>query len=418
MKFCLQVHGCQMNVAEGRRMAELLTAAGAVPVDDLDGADVAIVHTCCVRQSAEDRIFGQLGQLKRWKRERPGRILGVTGCMAQLHGDALIKRCPHVDFVLGTARLGELVSAVASRWPSSLPEQPRAPRPSPLTALVPVMHGCDNFCSYCIVPYVRGRERSRPVADVLGEIRAALANGCREVTLLGQNVNSYAHGFAALLRAVDALDGLARVRFMTSHPKDLGDDLIDALATGRHLCEHVHLPVQHGSDAILAAMNRHYTVGQYRRLLDKLRDRVPGVAVTTDLIVGFPGESDDDFAATLDLVRHARFDAAYTFLYSPRSGTPAAALPHQVDDALKHARLQQLMAVQADISLERNRALVGSAVEVLVEGGSRTDPDTWTGRTRTGKIVLWPHADERVGQLRHIDIDTAQTWTLRGRLEE
>ncbi len=435
----LFVYGCQMNFAEAERMEGQLREIGFEATEDAERADLILMHTCCVRETAEDKAYGKIGEIKRLKREKPSLLFGVTGCMAQKESDALIRRAPHIDFVLGTGRLGELRRVVEELLAEreglqqhivdvaedgALPEEGLPERQGTVSAWVPIMYGCDNFCTYCIVPYVRGRERSRRPEDILAEIRDAAGKGFREVTLLGQNVNSYGKDhrladFAELLRAADKVEGIERVRYMTSHPKDLSEALIAAVRDGRHICEHFHLPVQHGSDRILRAMNRNYTTEKYRRLVDSIRREVPGASLTTDLIVGFPGETEEDFESLLDFLREIRYDAAYTFLYSPRSGTPAAKLEGQVPDEVKHQRLERLMALQNKISLERNRELADTVQEVLIEGPSRTDDAVWTGRTRTGKIVLWPHQEgESVGELAQIKITQPQTWVLKGERQQ
>ena len=425
------VYGCQMNFAEAERMMGQLREIGFERTEDTEAADLILMHTCCVRETAEDKAYGKIGEMVRLKREKPSLLFGVTGCMAQKESDAVIRRAPHIDFVLGTGRLGELSRVVedllSERAPhvvdvaedGTLPENVMPLRQGTVSAWVPIMYGCDNFCTYCIVPYVRGRERSRRPEDILAEMRDAATRGFREVTLLGQNVNSYGKDhkladFAELLREADKVEGIEHVRFMTSHPKDLSPRLIAAVRDGKHLCEHFHLPVQHGSDAILKAMNRNYTTEKYRELVRAIRREVPGASLTTDLIVGFPSETDADFAALLDFLREIRYDAAYTFLYSPRSGTPAAKMDGQVPDEVKHERLERLMALQNQISLEINDQLSGTVQEVLVEGPSRTDKNIWTGRTRTGKIVLWPHRGEAVGELVRVRITQPQTWVLKG----
>ncbi|MBR1885097.1 MAG: tRNA (N6-isopentenyl adenosine(37)-C2)-methylthiotransferase MiaB [Schwartzia sp.] len=425
------VYGCQMNFAEAERMAGQLREIGFESTEDAERADLVLMHTCCVRETAEGKAYGKIGEIKRLKREKPSLLFGVTGCMAQKESDALIRRAPHIDFVLGTGRLGELRRVVEEllldRVPhfvdvsegGALPEKVTPARQGTVSAWVPIMYGCDNFCTYCIVPYVRGRERSRRPEDILAEMRDAAARGVREVTLLGQNVNSYGKDhkladFVDLLREADKVEGIERVRFMTSHPKDLSERLVEAVRDGKHLCEHFHLPVQHGSDSILKVMNRNYTTEKYRELAQAIRREVPGASLTTDLIVGFPGETDADFEALLDFLREIRYDAAYTFLYSPRSGTPAAKMDGQVPDEVKHERLERLMALQNEISLEINERLSGTVQEVLVEGPSRTDETIWTGRTRTGKIVLWPHQGETAGELARVKITQPQTWVLKG----
>ena len=430
-KLKILTYGCQMNVADSERMAGLLQKIGYTLTDDADAADLILINTCCVRATAEDKIFGQIGRFKNLKREKPSLILGVTGCMAQKEGENLTKRAPHIDFVLGTGQSSEVArvveslererkhfidtSNVSGQW-SVISGQCFPLRGGQVSTFVPIMYGCNNFCTYCIVPYVRGRERSRKPEEIFGEVRQAVAEGFKEITLLGQNVNSYSGGmtFAELLTAVDKIDGVERLRFMTSHPKDLSDELIAAIAGGKSICEHIHLPVQYGSDKILKRMNRVYTVEKYLRLVEKIRAAIPAVSLTTDLIVGFPGETDDDFKETLDFIKAVRFDAAFTFIYSKRSGTPAATFENQIDDATKHRRLEELMKVQNEISLAKNLALENSAVEVLVEGASKTDKNIFTGRTRTNKLILFEHGSEQPGELVNVKIAQAQTWLLKG----
>ncbi len=434
------VYGCQMNIADAERMAGQLAAIGYERTDDMMQADLILLNTCCVRETAEDRVYGKIGEIKHIKEQHPSLIFGITGCMAQKEGEKLIRRAPHIDFVLGTGHVDELTQVVRqlemkhehivqtelSQRAAETPEESAAPlvqREGKLSAWIPIMYGCNNFCTYCIVPYVRGRERSRHPQDILREVGQAVRDGYSEVTLLGQNVNSYGRGldeagadFASLLRAVDAVDGIKRVRFMTSHPKDLSDEVIKAIAEGQHLCEHIHLPVQYGSNRILKAMNRVYTVESYRALVQRIREAIPDVALTTDMIVGFPGETEEDFQATLDFVREMRYDSAYTFIYSPRSGTPAAAMPDQVPEDVKHNRLNRLMAVQNQISLEINEGLLGRELEIMVEGPSKNREDIWAGRTRTNKIVLFQHSGEQPGEFRQVRITHPQTWVLKGEL--
>lgn len=429
-KLKLITYGCQMNVADSERMAGLLQQIGYTLTDELDDADLILINTCCVRATAEDKVFGQIGRFKALKQLKPALILGVAGCMAQKEGENLIKRAPHVDFVLGTGQSSEVARVVQSIERerrhfvdiSNVDEQPNPLdatsrcRGGGVSTFVPIMYGCNNFCTYCIVPYVRGRERSRKPSEIFAEVNQAVAEGFKEITLLGQNVNSYAGGmsFAELLSGVDKVEGVERLRFMTSHPKDLSEELIAAMASGKHICEHIHLPVQYGSDKILKRMNRVYTVENYLRLVDKIRVAIPNVSLTTDLIVGFPGETEENFLETLDFVRKVQFDAAFTFIYSKRSGTPAATFDNQIDDATKHRRLEELMTVQNAISLAKNRKLEGSTVEVLVEGASKTDDKIFMGRTRSNKLVLFAHGNERAGDLINVKITQAQTWLLKG----
>ncbi len=427
-------YGCQMNISDSERMAGQLTEMGYTETTELGQADVILINTCCVRESAEDKIHGKIGEIKHLKQSKPHLVFGVTGCMAQKDGDALLKRAPHVDFVLGTNKVHELGNVIRevqasnghivdlSAGDAPLPEDMKVARGGKLSAWVPIMYGCNNFCTYCIVPYVRGRERSRELAEVVREVEEVAAKGFKEVTLLGQNVNSYGKDtngsdFADLLAAVDKVKGIERVRYMTSHPRDLSDKAIEVIRNSAHICKHFHLPVQYGSDKLLKAMNRGYTTDYYRELVKKIRTAVPDASITTDLIVGFPGETAADFQQMLDFLREIRYDAAYTFLYSKRSGTPAAEMEDQVPQEVKKARLQELMDLQNSISLEINEGLKGQNLEVLVEGPSRTDANVWSGRTSTNKIVLWEKSgSEQAGDLVQVEITQPQTWVLKGRL--
>ena len=435
-KAFIGVYGCQMNISDAERMEGQLTTLGYERTEDMARADLILLNTCCVRETAEDKVYGKIGEIKHIKRANPALIFGITGCMAQKEGEALIRRAPHIDFVLGTNKVHELKATVrrlesARRGPvvdvllgdAPLPENVPIERTGRLSAWVPIMYGCNNFCTYCIVPYVRGREHSRRPEDVVREVEEAAAQGFKEITLLGQNVNSYGKdhklaSFAELLLLVDAVKGVERVRYMTSHPKDLSDAVIDAVRQGRHICPHFHLPVQHGSDRILRAMNRVYRKDAYRSLVERIRAAVPDASLTTDLIVGLPGETEEDFEELLDFLREIRYDAAYTFLYSKRSGTPAATMEAQVEDSVKKERLHRLMEVQNEISLEKNAALKGTVQEVLAEGPSRTDEDVWTGRTGTNKIVLWrKKGQETEGDIVRVRITQPQTWVLKGELQ-
>ncbi|MBP8599346.1 MAG: tRNA (N6-isopentenyl adenosine(37)-C2)-methylthiotransferase MiaB [Selenomonas sp.] len=425
------VYGCQMNISDAERMEGQLRTIGYERTDAMGEADLILLNTCCVRETAEDKVYGKIGEIKHLKSQNPELILGITGCMAQKESDKLIKRAPHIDFVLGTNKVHELTQVVqeiqrerghivdTQLGETELPDDVPVMRGGALSAWVPIMYGCNNFCTYCIVPYVRGRERSRLPEDVVKEVEQAIAQGYKEVTLLGQNVNSYGKDhqqadFADLLKMVDAVPGIRRVRFMTSHPKDLSDKVIAAIRDGEHLCEHIHLPVQYGSNRILKAMNRVYTIESYRDLVRRIHEALPEAALTTDLIVGFPGETDDDFQELLAFLKEIRYDSAYTFIYSKRSGTPAATMENQVDELVKKERLNQLMAVQNTISLEINQVLEGKVLEVMVEGPSKHDAAVWNGRTRTNKIVLFPHGEEQAGDFIQVKITQPQTWVLKG----
>ena len=430
-KAFIGVYGCQMNISDAERMEGQLKTIGYERVEEMEGADLILLNTCCVRETAEDKVYGKIGEIKHIKRANPELIFGITGCMAQKESDGLIKRAPHIDFVLGTNKVHELTHVVqeiererghivdTQLGETELPDDVPVARGGKFSAWVPIMYGCNNFCTYCIVPYVRGRERSRLPEDVVAEVREAVAQGYKEVTLLGQNVNSYGKDhkqadFADLLKMVDEVPGIERVRFMTSHPKDLSDKVIATIRDGAHICEHIHLPVQYGSNKLLKAMNRVYTVESYKDLVRRIRQEIPDASLTTDLIVGFPGETDEDFAEMLAFLREIRYDSAYTFIYSKRSGTPAATMENQVDDKIKHQRLEKLMALQNEISLEINQGLQDKVLEVMVEGQSKNDADTWTGRTRTNKIVLFAHGDEQEGDFINVKITQPQTWVLKG----
>ncbi len=434
-KYYIYTYGCQMNENDSERLAGQLKALGYTEAARPDDAGVILLNTCCVRESAEKKVHGKIGELKRLKAADPNLIIGVAGCMAQKDKDKLFKRAPHIDLVLGTnnvhqlgesiAEIGRVRGRVLAVWDQAERLAPGVPtvRKNGIAAWLPIMYGCNNFCTYCIVPYVRGRERSRPLDEVAAEAAELAAQGFREITLLGQNVNSYGKDvpghadFADLLAAVDKVEGIARIRYMTSHPRDMNDKVIAAVKASHHVCEHFHLPIQAGNDTILAAMNRGYSTADYRRLVAAIRAAVPGCSLTTDIIVGFPGESEAMFADTLALVAEVRFDAAYTFLYSQRSGTPAATMENQVPLPVKKERLKRLMDVQNEASLALNRELVGTEVEVLVEGESKNDANKMMGRTRTNKIVIWDKTGrEAPGDLVTVAVTAAQTWVLKGRL--
>lgn len=434
-KYMILSYGCQGNISDSEQMAAQLLQAGCEQVRQLEDADLIILNTCCVRESAEQKIYGKIGELKRLKQLNPDLIIGITGCLAQKDKDNLFRKAPHIDFVSGTFVVHQIVSHIQQVLETrervlavqEITDDPTHVIPvaadGQVAAWVPIMYGCNNFCTYCIVPYVRGRERSRAQNDIIRDIQALVQKGVKEVMLLGQNVNSYGKDrqdnidFADLLTSTDKIEGIERIRYMTSHPRDMNAKVIEAVGAGAKLCEHFHLPIQSGSDTILREMNRGYTTDYYRKLIDEVRKKVPDSSITTDIIVGFPGETAGLFEETLDFLREVRFDAAYTFVYSPRSGTPAAQMPHQVPLAERKERLQQLMQLQNQISLTINETLTGKSLEVLVEGPSKNDAAHWTGRTRTNKIVIWEKGNrEEPGQLLNVKINKAQTWLLKGQL--
>ena len=423
--------GCQMNARDSESIAGMLEEMGMVREDVREKADLILYNTCCVRENAENKALGNVIWLKELKRDRPDMMICVGGCMTQEKGMAatMKARYPFIDVIYGTHNLYRLPEYVYCRLTGGepivevfdmdgevvegLPEH----RSSRHSAFVNIMYGCNNFCSYCIVPYVRGRERSRDPEDILAEVARLLDGGVQEITLLGQNVNSYRGGgaeFANLLRRLDAM-GVPRIRFMTSHPKDLSDELIAAYADLEHLMPALHLPVQAGNDEILQQMNRRYTRERYLDLVRRLRAVRPDIGLTSDIIVGFPGENRAQFEDTLSLVREVRFDAAYTFVYSPRKGTRAAELPDPVSAREKSAWIQELIALQQEISCEALNAQVGRRETILVEGASTRDSGSLGGRTPRGHMVNFPGREALIGRFVEVEITSAGKNTLRGR---
>ncbi|MCK4680965.1 tRNA (N6-isopentenyl adenosine(37)-C2)-methylthiotransferase MiaB, partial [bacterium] len=395
MKVYIETYGCQMNEYDSRVMASILANDGHGMAHDPGTADVVMVNTCTVRERAEARVLGRLRHLRGLMKKEA--VLGIAGCVAQRLGDRLLREVPGLSFVVGTeqywklpdiiesASAGRIVVAVDAGTGESYDDRP-GPDEASLCEFVGVMRGCNNHCSYCIVPYVRGRERSRPTSSIVDEVAGLVALGAREVTLIGQNVNSFSdegRGFANLLGAVAGVAGLQRIRFATSHPKDLSNEVIDAVGSIDKICEHIHLPVQSGSTEVLGAMNRSYTREQYVALAQRIREGIPGVALTTDIIVGFPGETDAQFHETVSLMNEMRFDSAFMFRYSVREGTRAAELADDVPEEVKIARLQTIIGLQQRVTSELNAGLVGSSAEVLVEGPSQRNRELLFGRSRT-----------------------------------
>ncbi|PKQ10337.1 MAG: tRNA (N6-isopentenyl adenosine(37)-C2)-methylthiotransferase MiaB [Actinobacteria bacterium HGW-Actinobacteria-9] len=433
----IRTFGCQMNKHDSERVAGLLRAADMLPAPSDEPADVYVFMTCCVRENADERLRGQVSSLKALKTGgHPDTLIAVGGCIGQRDGERLLHQLPHVDVVFGThnvAHLPELLETArrsklpaieildsSAEFTSDLPSE----REHPWHAWVPITMGCDNFCTYCIVPYVRGRERSRPLDDIVREAEALVADGVLEITLLGQNVNSYGRDlygeprFATVLQRV-AETGVHRIRFATSHPKDLTEETIHVMASTPQVCRSLHLPVQSGSDRILKAMNRVYTQTDYLSLVDRLYAAMPDLALSTDIIVGFPGETEQDFLATIDVVRHARYDQAFTFLYSPRVGTPAAEMREQLPHDVVQERFERLVEIVHTGALSKNLALVGTVQEVLVEGGSKRDSSLITGRTCGNKVVHAPLRDGVLaeslgGTMVDVRVQEAQTWFLSG----
>lgn len=436
-KFFLKTMGCQMNDHDSEVIRGLLLSLGYDETESAEEADLILYNTCCVRENPERKVYAHMAGYRKLKETNPNLIIGICGCMTQQKAELqrILQELPHVDLIFGTHnihRLPELLDRaeggerVVEVWDEAPCEEGQdfrenlpVERSNRLKAFVNIIYGCTNFCTYCIVPYVRGREHSRLPESVVAEVEGLVESGYKEVTLLGQNVNAYgkdlqiATSFSSLLAQLNAIAGLARIRFTTSHPRDMGPDLIAALAELDKLCEHLHLPVQAGSSRVLRRMNRGYTREHYLDLVARVRQAVPDIALTTDIIVGFPGETDEDFEETLSLVEEVRFDSAFTFIYSPREGTPAARFPDQVPEEVKKERIYRLIEFQNKISAEQIQKLVGTKQEILVDG---TDEHGLIGRTRTNRQVHFAGSPELVGEVVTVEITEAGTWTLRGRV--
>ncbi len=426
-----------MNVHDSEKIAALMEESGYESTDDVVKADLVIINTCSIREKAAQKVYSQLGRLRKLKRKNPALIIGVGGCLAQHCGTKFFERAPFLDLVFGTHNihlLPEMVTKIEKRkTPLVYTEMresvkslsiPPLNKNGKISAYVTIMQGCNNFCSYCVVPYLRGPEESRPLPEIVNEVKMLSRQGVKEVTLLGQNVNSYGassgrgHDFADLLQEIGMIDGIERIRFTTSHPKDISDRLIRCFMEVDKLCEHIHLPVQAGSDRILEMMNRGYTVKEYVEKVDKLRSACPQISITSDIIVGFPGETERDYQATIDLMEKIRFDNIFSFHYSKRAGTAAARLVDTVSESVKRERLQSLQALQEKHTLEKHEALVGDIAEILVEGVSKNSQEDISGRTRTNKILNFKGNHELVGKTVHVMITGAYLHSLRGRLSE
>lgn len=429
----LLTYGCQMNEYDSEKIGGILQGEGYQLTDNLEEAQLILVNTCCIREKAEQKFYSQLGRLAGLKKKNPSLAIGVGGCIAQREGKRIFERAPQVDLVFGTqniSRLPELlrqlrqgkgkvadVAQVKGEFVS-----PHIRRESTVKAWVTIMQGCNNFCSFCVVPYTRGPERSVPGEMILDEIRGLAHQGYKEVTLLGQNVNAYGKdlvdegAFPGLLSRVDDLDGIERIRFTTSHPKDLSEELMGAMARLAKVCEHIHLPVQAGSDSVLHRMNRRYTAGEYRAKIARLRALLPSIGISTDVIVGFPGESQENYARTRELIEEVEYDSLFLFKYSARPETVAATLSDQVPEEVKQERFEEILALQKGITLKKNQELEGKRVEVLVEGASKKDPAKLTGRTRTNKIVNFRGPEGLVGHLVELEVIQGKLYSLEGRL--
>ncbi|MGT2615214.1 tRNA (N6-isopentenyl adenosine(37)-C2)-methylthiotransferase MiaB [Clostridium perfringens] len=436
--FCISTYGCQMNEEDSEKLSGMLKSQGYERTENKEEASIIIFNTCCVRENAENKVFGNLGQLKQLKKKNPNLVIAICGCMMQQVGmaDKVLKTFPYVDIIFGTHNAhkfpeylhrvlqeGVQVKEILNKEEGIVEGLP-IDRKSDVKAFVTIMYGCNNFCTYCIVPYVRGRERSRKSEDIIKEIEELVSQGYKEITLLGQNVNSYGKGleedidFAGLLRKVNEVKGLERVRFMTSHPKDLSDDVIMAIKECDKLCEQVHLPVQSGSSRILKEMNRHYDREYYLDLVKKIKSEIPDVTLTTDIIIGFPGETEEDFLDTLSLCEEVGYDSAFTFIYSRRNHTPADKMENQIPDDIKHDRFNRLVEAINKKVVINNKEYEGKVVEVLVEGPSKNDETKLTGRTRNGKLVNFAGDEKLVGELVNLKIVRAQPFSLIGEIVE
>jgi tRNA-2-methylthio-N6-dimethylallyladenosine synthase len=437
-KFLIRTYGCQMNEHDTEVMAGILTEMGYESTQSTDDADIILLNTCAIRENAENKVFGEIGHLKPLKQENPDLILGVCGCMSQEESvvNRILEKHPHIDLVFGThnihrlpqlvqeAMFGkEMIVEVWSKEGDIIENLPKK-RNGKIKAWVNIMYGCDKFCTYCIVPMTRGKERSRRPEDIIQEVRQLAAQGYKEITLLGQNVNAYGkdledmdYGLGDLMDEIRKID-IPRVRFTTSHPRDFDDRLIEVLAKGGNLLDHIHLPVQSGSSEILKKMNRKYTRESYLELVRKIREAIPNVTLTTDIIVGFPNETDEQFEETLSLVEEVGFESAYTFIYSPREGTPAAKMKDSIPDHVKKERLQRLNEVVNKQSAESMKTYKGKTVKVLVEGESKKDPDVLAGYTEKSKLVNFKGPKSAIGKIVDVEITEAKTWSLDGVMVE
>ncbi len=437
-KFLVRTYGCQMNEHDSENMAGILLEMGFEPTSITEEADVILLNTCAIRENAENKVFGEIGHLKPLKLEKPGLVIGVCGCMSQEESvvNRILQKHQHVDLIFGTHNIHrlpqllndaifnkEMVIEVWSKEGDIIENMPRARR-GQLQGWVNIMYGCDKFCTYCIVPYTRGKERSRQPEDIIAEVRELARLGYKEVTLLGQNVNAYGkdfedsnYGLGHLMDEIRKID-IPRIRFTTSHPRDFDDHLIDVLAKGGNLVEHIHLPVQSGSSEVLKIMARKYTREQYVELANKIKTKIPNATLTTDIIVGFPNETEEQFEETLSLVKEMDYDSAYTYIYSAREGTPAAKMEDNVPLEVKRDRLQRLNTLINETSARKNKEYEGKVVEVLVEGESRKNPDVLSGRTRTNKLVNFKGPKLAIGNIVFVEITDAKTWSLNGNLVE
>ncbi len=431
--FYIYTFGCQMNVHDSEQMAKILCDAGYMKTSNVAEADIIIVNTCSVREKAAHKVYSYLGRLKKLKKQKPDLIMGVAGCLAQEHGKAFFSRIPYLDLVIGTHnihRIAELTGAIKDKkthiTDTTFHKSVRSmgiriqPPAGSVSSFVTIMQGCNNFCSYCIVPYVRGREESRPSRDIVAEVVFLAGSGIKEVVLLGQNVNSYGSGlsnnvdFPSLLRMINGIDGIERIRFTTSHPKDLSRELASCFSDLDKVCEHIHLPAQSGSNDVLKKMKRGYTVEDYMSKISMLRDMTPDIGITTDIIVGFPGEKESDFQKTIDLIEKVRFDNIFSFRYCDRHGTVSEGYDDKITEEVKQERLAILQSLQEEYTLKKNKSLVGRVESVLVEGTSKSGGDDISGRTRDNKIVNFAGDSGLIGNSVSVKIVRAHMHSLRG----
>ena len=443
LKYCILTMGCQLNENDSEKLCGMLEEMGYTKTDNFEDANIALFNTCCVRENAEDKLFGKLGELKRIK-EKNGTIIAIGGCMMQEQHiiDKIKHSYPFVDVIFGTHTLyrfpEDLFKALQNKEKvkdvididGEVFEGLPIKRDSKIKASVTIMYGCNNFCTYCIVPYVRGRERSRKPKDIINEVKELAKEGYKEITLLGQNVNSYlrverekniefeeyegVNSFATLLRAINKIDGIERIRFVSPHPKDFTDDVIDAIADCDKVCKLIHLPLQSGNTKVLKEMNRKYTKEQYLNLVDKMKSRIPNLTLSTDIIVGFPGETDEEFEDTLDVVRKVKFEQVYMFIYSRRVGTPGDRMPNQVPEKIKHERFNKLKELVESQIEENNQKYVGTVQKVLVEGKSKNNPNMLTGRTDSNKVVIFEGNNDLINKIIDLKIESEHMWYLKG----
>lgn len=413
-----------MNVHDSEKMLGVLEQKGYSETGDPRKADLIIFNTCSIRQKAEQKFYSELGRAKAYKKRRPKMKIAVAGCIAQQEGENIIRKAPYVNFILGPQNIhalknltsGEIASIVTEDNPEIAETDLPVKRADGVNAWVTIMYGCNNFCGYCVVPYTRGKERSRPTENILSEVKELAGRGYKEITLLGQNVNSYRSDtdFPGLLRRLDRVGGIERIRFITSHPRDLSDELINAMAELPKVCEHIHLPLQSGSSKILKLMNRGYTCEEYIGKVSKLREKVPGIAITSDIIAGFPEETNEDHMLTIKALKEIEFDGIFAFKFSPRPGTKASRM-NQLLEEIKSDRLSQILKVQEEITEKKNKSLEGTTQEILIEGESKINREELTGRTRTRKIVNIPKIDVKKGTLIFVEITRGRQHSLEGR---